>query len=90
MDRMLAMQILAGACGLVLAVIFLRRKMPFFLEFLLRTGVGAVSILWLNSLMIQQGITANVGLNFWSLLTSGTLGIPGVVLLFAISALAIL
>lgn len=87
MDKMLSMQILAGVCGLVLLIVLMKRKMQFFLEFLMRAGVGAAMILWMNSILAGQGIEVFVGINFLSLLTSGSLGIPGVVLLFAILTL---
>lgn len=87
MDIKMAIQILAGVCGVVLSILLLKRKMQFILEFLLRAGVGAVTILWINHILLQQGILLSVGINFLSLLTSGTLGIPGVALLFAILAL---
>lgn len=87
MDVRMSMQILAGVCGLVLLILVMKKKAQFFLNFLLRSGVGGVMILWVNSLLTRQGITVSVGLNLWTLLTSGSLGIPGVALLFAISAL---
>mgnify|MGYP003290357751 CR=1 FL=1 len=87
MDIKMAVQILAGVCGVVLIMLLLKRKMQFVLEFLLRTGVGAATILWINHILLQQGIFLSVGINFLSLLTSGILGIPGVALLFAILAL---
>lgn len=87
MDVRMSMQILAGVCGLVLLILVMKKKTQFFLNFLLRAGIGAVMILWVNSLLTGQGIAVSVGLNVWSLLTSGSLGIPGVALLYAISAL---
>ena len=90
MDVRLSMQVLAGVCGLVLAILVMKKKAQFFLNFLLRAGVGAAVIMWVNSLLVGQGIAVSVGLNFWSLLTSASLGIPGVALLYAVSALAIL
>lgn len=90
MDVVMSMQIVAGVCGLVLVIVFSKRKMQFFLQFLLRTGIGMAAILWINSLLLQQGIQLSVGLNLVSLLTSGVLGFPGVALLFAVSALKIL
>ncbi|MBQ8040065.1 MAG: pro-sigmaK processing inhibitor BofA family protein [Lachnospiraceae bacterium] len=87
MDNIVAMQVLLGVCGLVLLIVLLRQKARFFLEFLVRVGVGAVVILWADSVFLKEGIGVFVGLNFWSLLTSGTLGFPGVALLFLISAL---
>jgi len=90
MDVRMSMQILGGVCGVVLLMILMKKKMQFLLEFLLRGSVGAVLILWANSFLAGQEIAVTVGLNFWSLLTCATLGIPGVGLLFAISALVIL
>ena len=86
MDIKMAILILAGVCGVVLSILILKQKMQFFLEFLLRAGVGTVMILWVNHVLLQQGIMMSVGLNVWSFLTSGILGIPGVALLFAILA----
>lgn len=90
MDIKMSMQIVAGVCGLVLLILVMKKKMRFFLQLLLRIGLGTVMIIWGNSLFLRQGIAISVGLNLWSLLTSATLGIPGVALLFAISALAFL
>ncbi len=90
MDKTMSMQVLAGMCIVVLAILFLKSKMRSFLTFLLRTGIGAVSILVVNELLVRQGIGVSVGLNIITLLTSGTLGFPGVALLFAISALEFL
>jgi len=87
MDVGLSMQVLAGVCGLVLLILVMKKKAQFFLNFLLRAGVGAAMIMWVNSILLKQGIVVSVGVNLWSLLTSGSLGIPGVALLFAISAL---
>ena len=87
MDIRMSMQVLAGVCGLVLLILLMKKKAQFFLNFLLRAGIGAAMIMWVNSILIKQGIVVSVGLNLWSLLTSGSLGIPGVALLFAISAL---
>lgn len=87
MDVRMSMQILAGVCGLVLLILVMKKKAQFFLNFLLRTGLGAAMIMWVNNILVGQDIGVSVGLNFWSLLTSGSLGIPGVALLFAISAL---
>ena len=84
MDIKMSIQIVAGVCGVVLSILLLKQKSRIFLEFLLRTGVGAAAILGINHILLQQGIFISVGINFCTLLTSGILGIPGVALLFAI------
>ena len=90
MDVMLSIKIMAMVCGLVLLILFMKKKMRFFLQFLLRMGIGTVAILWVNELLVRQGISVSVGLNPISLLTSASLGIPGVALLFAILAVKFL
>ena len=90
MDTILSIKILAGVCGIVLAIGVLKEKLYFLCTFLLRAVIGAILILWLNSILIKQGLQIEVGLNLISLLTSASLGIPGVALLFAISALKLL
>ena len=86
----MSMQILTGMCLLVLAILFLKSKMQMVFHFLLRVGVGAAVILYLNRFFCMRGMEIFVGLNMISLLISGILGFPGVALLFAISALKFL
>lgn len=84
MDITMSIEIMAGVCGLVLCILLLKKRMQFLLTFLLRMGLGAVEILLVNDVLAGWGIAVSVGLNPISLLTSGTLGISGVALLFAI------
>lgn len=84
MDKLMAMEILTGMCGLVLLIVLFKRKFQGLLYFLLRMVAGAIIFLWINSILAGQGIAVSVGLNAISLLTSGILGIPGVALLYAI------
>lgn len=84
MDKLMAMEILTGMCGLVLLIVLFKRKFQGLLYFLLRMVASAISFLWINSILAGQGIAVSVGLNAISLLTSGILGIPGVALLYAI------
>ena len=84
MDKLMAMEILTGMCGLVLLIVLFKRKFQGLLYFLLRMVAGAISFLWINSILAGQGIAVSVGLNAISLLTSGILGIPGIALLYAI------
>ena len=60
------------------------------LNFFLRMIFGAIGIQLLNFLLISQGISLFVGLNFLTLLTVGSLGISGLALLFGIAALGFL
>lgn len=84
MDKVMAMEILGAMCGLVLFIVLFKRKFQWLIHLFLRMATGAISVLWINSILAGQGIAVSVGLNAISLLTSGILGIPGVALLYAI------
>ena len=53
-------------------------------NFIVRTVVGLGVIFFTNEILASKGISVAVGLNGLSLLTSGTLGLPGVCLLYGI------
>lgn len=53
-------------------------------NFLIRALVGMALIFFVNEFLSSRGIDAGVGLNAVTFLTSGTLGIPGVALLYGI------
>lgn len=82
--------LMAGVCALVLLIALLKRRAQILLNFLVRMVLGVVCITFMNELFASQGITLAVGINPLSLLTSGTLGISGVSLLYAISAFRLL
>lgn len=56
----------------------------FVLQFLLRGALGVGIIYFLNQILQEYGISASVGLNGISFLTSGIFGIPGVALLYSV------
>lgn len=53
-------------------------------NFLVRALIGMALIFFVNEFLSSRGIDAAVGLNAVTFLTSGTLGIPGVALLYGI------
>lgn len=53
-------------------------------NFLIRALVGMALIFFVNEFLSSRGIDTGVGLNAVTFLTSGTLGIPGVALLYGI------
>lgn len=59
-------------------------------NFLIRAIVGMCMIFFVNEFLSSRGINIMVGMNPLSFLTSGTLGIPGVALLYGISFCQIL
>lgn len=59
-------------------------------QFFIRAVVGMALIFFINQYVIPPDSSINVGLNAVSFLTSGTLGIPGVGLLYGIMCYQIL
>lgn len=59
-------------------------------RFFVRAAIGMAMIFFINQYVIPPDSSINVGLNAVSFLTSGTLGIPGVGLLYGIMCYQIL
>ena len=60
------------------------------INFFIRAAVGMALIFFINQYIIPPDSSINVGLNAVSFLTSGTLGIPGIGLLYGIVCYQIL
>ena len=60
------------------------------INFFIRTIVGMALIFFINQFVLPSDSSINVGLNAVSFLTSGSLGIPGVCLLYGIMCYNIL
>lgn len=58
--------------------------------FLIRAVIGMVLIFLINQFVIPPDSSINVGLNLLSFLTAGSLGVPGVGLLYGIMCYHIL
>ncbi len=56
-------------------------------KFLSRAIIGMLAIVLVNQILAYFGNSLSVGINIWTCLTSGALGIPGVALLYGIMAL---
>lgn len=62
-----------------------KRGSELFLNFFVRVIVGITLIFFVNQFLIEKNIESNVGINPVTMVTSGTLGVPGVALLYGIS-----
>ena len=60
------------------------KGVSFVVNFLARAILGMGLILFINQYILASQSTLNVGMNAFSFLTSGTLGIPGVCLLYGV------
>lgn len=56
----------------------------FFIRFLIRAVLGMGLIFFINQYVLHGEVLLNVGMNPITFLTSGSLGIPGVCLLYGI------
>ena len=86
MENLASYALMAGVCALVLSIAVLKRRAQFVLGFVVRMVLGTASILFLNDFLARQGIALAVGINPLSLLTTGSLGLSGVALLYGILA----
>lgn len=82
--------LIVAACILVLLIGAVRKKIEWLLNFVLRSILGTVAIYFLNGALASVGISLGVGINITTVLTSGILGIPGLVALYGIGLYRIL
>lgn len=68
----------------------MKQKTQWVINFFVRAVIGCALIFFANEFLSSQGISVHVGLNPVTVLTSGTLGIPGVALLYGITFYKIL
>lgn len=52
------------------------------LNFIVRASIGIICIYFLNEYLAMEGIALQVGVNAITFLTSGSLGLPGVAMLY--------
>lgn len=53
------------------------------INFMMRASIGVICIYFVNEYLGMQGIAVALGINIITFLTSGTLGLPGVAMLYA-------
>lgn len=73
-----------GMCGVLLLIGSLRERAEWILNIVMRGILGTIVMYFVNILMAGVGISSGVGINVITVLTSGILGFPGLVALYAI------
>ena len=73
-----------GVCLLVLMIGAMGRKVEWLVNFILRAVMGTIGIYLINYLLAARQISVAVGINPLTILTSGFLGFPGVMVLYGI------
>lgn len=84
MDNNLGVILIVGACIVVLLIGAVRTKMEWLLNVVMRSILGAIIIYFTNMALASIGISLGVGINALTILTSGILGIPGLLALYGL------
>lgn len=85
MERFGGMAAILLVCVLVLLIGALGRKIEWIINFVLRAVMGTIGIYFLNNYLITRQISVAVGINPMTVLTSGILGFPGLIVLYGIN-----
>lgn len=76
--------LIVGACVLVLLIGAVRGRMEWLLNVVMRGILGTVAMYFVNSTLASIGISLGVGINAVTVLTSGILGLPGLMALYGL------
>lgn len=90
MEKIGSMAAILVVCTLVLGIGAFGKKIEWIINFVLRAVLGTIGIYFLNNFLIASNISAAVGINPMTVLTSGILGFPGLVVLYGINFFKIL
>ena len=90
MDFYTGAYVIIFMCVLILCVASLRRRAEFLINILLRSVTGTAVIYFVNQILASQQLQTMVGVNPVSVLTSGILGLPGLLALYGIGIYKIL
>ena len=79
-----------AVCGIVMLILAVKTNSHLLLNFVLRSIAGSLLIFGGNQVLNFYGFSDAIGLNPGTVLTSGILGFPGVILLFGIKIYSVL
>lgn len=89
-DKFIGFIIMLVALATVLLIGALKKRSEWLLTFLLRSVTGTVLIYFSNLLIASTNMGFEIGINPLTVLTTGILGFPGVLLLYGINLVKIL
>ncbi|MDE6663705.1 MAG: pro-sigmaK processing inhibitor BofA family protein [Lachnospiraceae bacterium] len=90
MERSSAVAAIIFVCVIVLLIGAFGRKIEWIINFVLRAVMGTIGIYFLNNFLMLKDISVTVGINPMTVLTSGILGFPGLVVLYGINFFKVL
>ena len=82
--------LIIAVLGIVMFIIAVKTNSSLVLDFVIRSIGGCLLIFVINQWLEIEGYSWSVGLNPGTVLTSGMLGFPGVILLFGIKIYSLL
>lgn len=85
MEKTNGMIIILIMCVLVLFIVLFGKKIEWLINFVLRAVMGTIGIYFINYFLISQEISSGIGINPVTVLTSGFLGFPGLLVLYGIN-----
>lgn len=85
MDQYFGYAAIVGMCVIVLSIVAFRKRAEILINFIFRAVLGSLAIYFINQVLDWQQVDIMVGLNPVTILTSGSLGVPGVFLLYGIN-----
>ncbi len=84
MEQNMGTMVIVLTCAAVLLMGAVRRKIEWLLNVVMRSVLGTIAIYFINSMLAAMRISLGVGINIVTILTSGILGIPGLLVLYGI------
>lgn len=85
MEQYISVLIIASVCMLVLLIVAFRKRKEWIINFVLRMVTGTMAIFFVNGFLVSKGIAIAIGVNPMTILTSGILGFPGLIMLYSIN-----
>lgn len=82
--------IIIAVFGILMLILAVKTNSVIILNFLLRSIAGALVVFGINQILEFYNFSIGVGINPITVLTSGILGFPGVILLFGIKIYSLL
>ena len=77
-------------CGVLLMIVLRGKRTEIMIGFILRALCGLVCIYVVNYVMLHFQYQGTIGVNPYTLLASGLLGLPGLIALYAIKIISLL
>lgn len=84
MERII-LAVIIVICIIFIGICIIRRRPDLIVDFLLRSCVGTAGIYLLDFVLRLGGYQISVGINAFTILSNGLLGLPGFILLYGLA-----